>query len=230
MTKDNSKLKMWYPEAKIADGADIEFGCRIDEGCEISGEAVIKPSVVLCQNVTIIGKVWLDWSVMIRENTILVGPLCIKQGTTIGPDAVIGATREDESIADKETFIHEHCRIGKQVEIIGGVSIGQHARVRAGSQVIGDVPNYGLVSHSPAYLERFACPKCGGFLRVRSVSQFVSDWQCQQCNHGSEGDLRFSKKMLASTPCHILLPNGALGKEVNIASDDQRWVDELEMR
>ena len=226
MSNINSKLMERYPGAGIAEGAQIAENCRVDEKCEISSEAVLKHSVVVCSNVHIIGKVLLDRSVMIRENVTLVGPLHIAENSIIGHDSIIGATREEEKSINKETFIDKNCRIGKQVEIYGGVNIGPFARIRSGSRVIGDVPQFGLAGRSPAILERFACPDCGGVLYTKRKMSEILVMQCGQC---TQVELRFTISELSQTPNHVLLPNWTLGIKVNTDGDDQRWLDDLEM-
>jgi len=222
----NSKLMERYPGAVIAEGSQIAENCRVDERCEISAEAVLKHNVVVCSNVHIIGKVLLDRSVMIRENATLVGPLHIAESTIISHDSIIGATREEEMSINQETIIEKNCKIGKQVEINGGVNVGPYARIRSGSRVIGDVPQYGLASRSPAILERFACPDCGGALYPKRKMSEILVVQCGQCN---QVELRFTISVLTNTPNHVLLPNRALGNRVSTDGDDQRWLDEFEM-
>lgn len=223
----HSSLEDRFPGTSIAEGAQIGEGCRMDEGCEISAEAVIKQGTALYKNVQVIGKVQVDEWVVIRENVTLVGPLHIRQNSFIGQGSILGATREEEATAIKPTVIGEYCRIGKEVEILGGVQVGAFARVRAGSRVIGDVPQYGIASRAPAILERFGCPSCGGKLRVSANHGGAILVKCTHCN---QAEINFNDREWAQSPKHVLLSGGVLGAEVSTLGDDWRWLEEWEMR
>ena len=213
-------------QAKIAEGAIVHATGRIDPGCEISAETILEDHVTLCQNVTIIGRVKLEHNVKVSENVTLVGPLHIGEGTNIAQNAVIGLLREENDLADQETIIENYCRIGVGAEIIGGVHIGRHALIRAGSKVIGDIPPYGLASRNPAILERYACLKCGGILRVYRGFRDIVDTQCVSC--GADG-LRFPKRSYFPILGRVLLPKDSYGDPVSTQGDDYRWIDEMEM-
>ena len=220
-------LSTRYPGTTIAEGANIFETCRIDPGAEISAEAVLDSAVVICKNVKIIGKVHLAHAVNVRENATLVGPLHIGEGTYIAREAVIGLERADTPDPTPQTRIGEQCRIGVSAEILAGVQVGNHARVRAASRLIGDLPQYGLAGRSPAVLERYTCPNCSGSLRVFKSFREIIDTRCDQCQVVV---LRFSKTRFASLFNRVLLPGDAFGETVNTAGDDQRWSDEKELQ
>ena len=223
---NSTPLNPNYLQAKVAEGAVVHHTSRIDPGCEISPETILEDGVTLCQNVTIIGRVTLAPFVNIRENVTLVGPLHIGEHTYIAHDTVIGLLREDNDLADQETIIEHHCRIGVGAEIIGGVHIGRHVFIRAGSKVIGDIPPYGLASDNPAILERYTCPKCGGILRIYRNFREIIDTRCVNCG---DVDLRFSKGTYFSSIGRVLLPKGSFGETVSTQGDDYRWIDDKEL-
>lgn len=220
-------LKERFPGVAFAEGAQVDEDCRIDQGCEISAEAVLNPGVIICRNVKIIGKVYLDWFVIIRENATLIGPLNITTRTIIGHDAIIGASQPDFDPEEAETKILEHCLIGHHAEIDRGIKLGRYAKVRSESKVIGDAPDYALVSHAPAIVERFACPECGGFLTRNRVMGLILVMECPACGIG---DLRFAKTAWSGIPAHVLLPEGRLGDHVKIDGDDFSWDTDVEMQ
>lgn len=220
-------LSTRYPAATIAEGARIQETCRVDPGAQISAEAVLDSAVVICKNVRIIGQVRLAHAVNIREDVTLVGPLQIGEGTFIARNARIGAAQAAEDAPTRHTRIGEQCRIGVGAEILAGLQVGNHARVRAGSRLIGDLPPYGLASRDPAILERYACPHCGGPLRVFKAFREIVDTRCEHCH---AGDFRFSKHRFASVLNRVLLPGDALGELVNTAGDDPRWIDDVELQ
>lgn len=213
-------------KAKVAEGAIVDWTSRIDPGCEISSETTLKDHVTLCQNVTIIGRVTLEPHVNVRENVTLVGPLHIGEYTYIAHDTVVGLLREENDLADQETIIEHHCRIGAGAEIIGGVHIGRHVFIRAGSKVIGDIPHYGLASGNPAILERYACPNCGGILQIHRNFREIVDTHCLDCD---ADELRFSKRTYFSSLRRVLLPKDSFGEPVSTQGNDYRWINEKEL-
>jgi len=215
-----------YSTAKVAEGAKLHATCRIDPGCEISPEAVLEDHVTLCQNVTIFGRVTLEPHVNVRENVTLVGPLRIGEYTYIAHDTVVGLLREENDLADQETIIEKFCRIGAGAEIIGGVHIGRHVFIRAGSKVMGDIPPYGLASGNPAILERYACPNCGGMLRIYRNFREIVDTHCVNCD---ADELRFSKRTYFSSIGRVLLPKDSFGETVSTQGNDYRWIDDKEL-
>ncbi len=143
--------------------------------------------------------------------------------TYIARDVVIGLLREENDLADQETVIENFCRIGVGAEIIGGVHVGRQVLIRAGSKVIGDIPNYGLASRNPAILERYACPECGGTLRIYRNFREIVITRCQNC--GADG-LRFSKRAYFASLGRILLPKDSFGETVPNQGDDFRWIND----
>ena len=215
-----------YPGAQIAEGARIQESCRIDPGAQISAEAVLGSAVVICQNVQIRGAVRLARAVNVREHAILIGPLTIGAETYIAPETVIGAERADQSAAEGQTTLLNNCLIGRGAQVAAGVHIGQFARVRAGSRVIGDVPSYAVAGRAPAILECYACPQCGRPLRVVRAFREIVDAHCDRCKADK---YRFSKRSWGTSFNRVLLPGGALGETVNTTGDDPRWLDAVEL-
>ncbi len=226
MSKLDTLLSERFPGAKIESGAVVAEFCRIDPGCEISAGTVIKQKVALCANVHTHGEVLIEIGAVIRENVTLVGPLHIKEDVFIGHDSIIGASREDEQNV-RETVVEANARIGKEVEIVGGVQIGEGARIRAKSTVIGDVPACGLASRSPAILERYICPTCGSNLRINGSHLPQIHVVCNRCHHPP---IVMNADDWSKIPMHVLLPNHQIGEDVSILGDDPRWLDEWEIR
>lgn len=226
MIVQDEKLSKKFPGAKFESGAVIGERCRIDAGCEISAETKIQQNVALCSAVQIHGEVTIEMGAVIRENVTLVGPLIIKEHAFIGHDSVVGATREGES-KFQPTIVGAYVRIGKEVEIIGGVSIGDGARIRAKSKVIGDVPANGLASHSPAILEGYICPSCGRRLKANGTNPHLVHAVCPHCH---QHPIIMNAKNWSELPRHVLLPNNQIGEMVSTLGDDPRWLDEWEIR
>ena len=74
----------------------------------------------------------------------------------------------------KITILEQGCTLGANATIICGSRIGRYAMVGAGSVVIRDVPDYGLVVGNPSRLIGYVC-KCGE--RLGS-----SGMECRKCH------------------------------------------------
>lgn len=222
----DEKLSKRFPGARIETGVVIGDSCRIDPGCEISEGTVLEQKVALCANVHIQGDVHIGIGCVIRENATLIGPLQIKEHSFIGPGSIIGAAKEDE-INNHPTILGTQVRVGKAAVIIAGIHIGDGARIRARSKVIGDVPRNGLVNRSPAILEGYICPNCGNGLQIREAHPPVLHVICPSCH---EPPIIMTMTDWADRPNHVLLPKNQLGEVVSTLGDDLRWLDEWEIR
>ena len=214
-----------YLSAKIAAGATIHGSCRIDPGAEISAETVLEPGVVIGKFVKLVGKVYIERNVTVGELSALFGPLHISENSVIGPGVQVGLVQADTEC--RETRIMDSCQVGRAVQVLAGLQLGRHSRIRAGSLVTGDVPHYGLASQNPAILERYACPKCGGTLGQTRLVRGAVDTLCEDCG---AGEYRFADKFWGNAFNRVLLPNHTFGETVFTMGDDHRWIDEKEMQ
>ena len=213
-----------YPGAVIAPGASIHETCRINRGALIGAEAILAPEVVIGKNVMIEGKVIIQRAVHIAENSALLGPVSIGEQALIGPGVIIGLVNAETD--SRDTHIMEGCRVGRAVQILAGLHLGRHARIRAGSLVTGDVPHYGLAGQNPAVLERYACPKCGGRLvEIRAVFGAI-DTYCEDCG---AGEYRFPRLFWTDAFNRVLLPGYAFGELDPNPYADPIWDDDREI-
>jgi len=213
-----------YPGAEIAEGATLHERCSIGRDAEISAEAVLESDVVVGNHVKIIGKVRLERGVIVNALSTLLGPLHIAENTLIGSGVVIGLVQAETEV--RETLIMDSCRVGKAAQILAGLQVGRHARIRAGSLVAGDVPAYGLAGQNPAVLERYACPTCGGPLENIRMLKGAVDTRCSDCG---AGEYRFAASFWKDAFNKVLLPYHTLGAVSPNFREDQTWVDAQEM-
>ncbi|MCK5101027.1 MAG: hypothetical protein KAR45_23155 [Desulfobacteraceae bacterium] len=75
-----------------------------------------------------------------------------------------------------KTLVKEGASIGANATIVCGHTLGKHCFVAAGSTVVKDVPDYGLVMGSPARVKGWVC-ECGGRLDFADHSEAV----CPKC-------------------------------------------------
>ena len=209
---------------QIAKGASIHESCQIGMGAQISAEALIGPEVRIGQFVSVVGAVNIKNAVTVHPYTTLIGPLHIGEGAIIGPGGIIGLNRADTDYS--HTQLMDFCRVGRGVQILAGVKLGRHARIRAGSVVIGDVPPYGLAAHNPAVLEGYACPICGKLLSQKHLEGDEVEVHCETC---VSGELRFTHKIRLGSINRVLLPHHTLGAHVQPLGTARGWRDEEEI-
>jgi len=209
---------------QIAEGASIHDSCQIEMGAQISAESVIGPDVHIGQFVSTVGAVHIQSAVTVHPYTTLVGPLHIGEGAVIGPGGIIGLNRADPE--RQHTHLMAHCRVGRGAQILAGVTVGRHARIRAASLVTGDVPHYGIAASNPAILEAFACPICGGLLSQVGLEGDEVEAHCETC---VSGEHRFTHKFKADSINRVLLPRHTFGATGRPLGHPRAWRDEEEI-
>ena len=119
-------------ETKIGSFVEIQKGARVGARCKISSHTFI------CEGVTI-------------EDGVFVG-----HGVSFINDRHPRATNGNGSLktdADWEcenTLVKQGAAIGSGVTLLGGVTVGEHATIGAGSVVTKDVPAHATVAGNPA--------------------------------------------------------------------------------
>jgi acetyltransferase-like isoleucine patch superfamily enzyme len=212
-----------YPYAHIETGAQISDGCNLAVGSQISSQVRLAANVVLGRDVRLQGEVHLARDVIIGQNCTLLGRLQIDEGVMLAPGVEIGAS------PSARTHIRLGARVGAQARLLGGITIGQNAVIRSNSHVMGDVPDYALVSGDPAFLEDYVCPNCASRLSVvrNSSNRLLVYLRCKSC---SQPEIRLLASNFAPRIAHILLPDHTPGEVVNLTGNDYRWLDDYEMR
>lgn len=127
--------------------------CRIGNGCNIGQNVVISPHVVIGNHVKIQNNVSV-YTGCILEDYVFCGPSMVFTNV-LNPRSEIA--RLDEF---KTTLIRRGASLGANCTIICGVTIGAYAFVGAGAVVTRDVPDYGLVTGTPARVTGWFC-RCG---------------------------------------------------------------------
>jgi putative colanic acid biosynthesis acetyltransferase WcaB len=105
---------------------------------------------------TIIGKntrIYHGQGLVINDKT-LIGDNCILRHNT-----TIGVAKTDNDFGGQAPVIGNFVDIGAGAIILGNIRIGNYACIAAGSVVIKDVPDYGIVGGNPAKLIRVNSPQ-----------------------------------------------------------------------
>ncbi len=212
-----------YPSAHIEPGAQISDGCNLAVGSQIGSQVRLAPYVVLGRDVRLQGEIHLARNVIIGQNCTLLGPLQIDEDVMLAPGVEIGTS------PDTRTHIKLGVRIGTQARLLGGLTVGQNAFIRSHSRVIGDVPDYSLVSGDPALLEGYVCPNCASRLSVvrNSPNRLVVYLRCSHC---IQPEIGLAVSNYLPRIAHVLLPGHTPGQVINLAGHDYSWVNDHEMK
>jgi len=122
--------------------AIILKGAVIGKNCNINCHTFIENKVVLGDRVTIKSGVFL-WDGIEIEDGVFVGPNVTFTNDKL-PKSKVYPTEF------QQTKICKNASIGANATILGGITIGQHAMIGAGSVVTKDVPAFSLVVGNPA--------------------------------------------------------------------------------
>ncbi len=159
------------PEIQVHESAVIDPGCEVGSGTKIwHFSHVIKGSKIgsdcnIGQNVVIGPDVIIGNKVKIQNNVSVYQGVTLEDGVFCGPSMVFTNVynprshipRKDEL---RRTIVREGATLGANCTIVCGHTIGRYAFVGAGSVVIDDIPDFGLVAGNPAKVKGWMC-RCG---------------------------------------------------------------------
>ncbi len=139
--------------------ADVQSD-NIGEGTFIWQFAIVLPGAVIGKNCNINCHTFIENDVKIGDRVTIKSGVFIWDGIQIeddvfvGPNATFVNDKYPRSKKYPESFqkikIGKGASIGANATILGGITIGEHAMVGAGSVVTKDVPAYTLVYGNPA--------------------------------------------------------------------------------
>ena len=130
--KQGKNCRIWHPEKSVL------LDCQIGDDC------------------TIHAPVWIGDNVVIGNRCKIQAFSFIPDGVTISDDVFIGPhvcftnDKYPPSKIKDSTFVWKGVSIGANSTIICGISIGEHAKIGAGSVVTKNVEAYTTVYGNPA--------------------------------------------------------------------------------
>jgi UDP-2-acetamido-3-amino-2,3-dideoxy-glucuronate N-acetyltransferase len=130
------------PGTKIWHFSHIMSGCEIGEKCNIGQNVVVSPGVKLGNNVKVQNNVSI-YTGVICEDDVFLGPSMVFTNIRNPRSAVI---RKDQYAT---TLVKRGASIGANATIVCGITLGEFAFIGAGTVVVKDVPDYGLVIGNP---------------------------------------------------------------------------------
>ena len=125
----------------------------IGKGCNLGQNVLVSPGVRLGDNCKVQNNVSLYTGVVLEDH-VFCGPSMVFTNVVNPRSEVI---RKDEY---KPTLVRRGASLGANCTIVCGVTIGQYAFVGAGAVVTRDVPDFALVTGSPARQRGWMC-RCG---------------------------------------------------------------------
>ncbi len=133
----------------------IGVGTRIWHFVHVLAGAQIGRDCVLGQNVMVAGDAVIGDRVKIQNNVSVYGGVILEDGVFCGPSAVftnvVNPRAEIERKAEfRRTRVRRGATIGANATIVCGATIGAYAFIGAGAVVVGDVPDYALMTGVPA--------------------------------------------------------------------------------
>ncbi len=158
-----------HPTAEVETGATIGENTKIWHLCHIRRGAQIGSDCILGRGVYVDAGVQIGNRVKIQNYVSVFHGVTIEDGVFVGPhvcftnDLWPRAVNPDLSLkgADdwqvSETRVGLGAALGANSTIVCGIVIGKWAMIGAGSVVIRNVPDYGLVVGNPARLIGYVC-------------------------------------------------------------------------
>jgi len=158
-------------DANLRSGTVIYVGTTIGRGLQTGHNVVIREENIIGDNVGIWSNSVIDYGCRIGNNVKIHSNVYVAQFTTIEDDAFLAP---GVSIANDMRPLCAECthaggptikrgaRIGVNVTILPGVTVGEYALVGAGAVVTRDVPPHAVVYGNPARVQttvdEIACP------------------------------------------------------------------------
>jgi UDP-2-acetamido-3-amino-2,3-dideoxy-glucuronate N-acetyltransferase len=139
--------------------ADVQSK-NIGEGTTVWQFAIVLPGAIIGNNCNINCHTFIENDVKIGDRVTIKAGVYIWDGINIADDVFIGPNvtfvndKYPKSKMYPEEFQHtainHGASIGANTTILGGITIGEHALIGAGSVVTKDIPAYSLAYGNPA--------------------------------------------------------------------------------
>jgi len=174
-----------HPSSYVDEEAVIGKGSRIWHFSHIMPGAVIGENCTLGQNVNVNRNVRIGNFVKIQNNVSVYEGVVLEDYVFCGPSMVFTNVPfprcefpQRGSEFYRKTVVKRAASIGANATIICGNTIGRCAFVGAGSVVTRDIPDFALVSGTPARIRGWVC-RCGG-----KLSFSAGKAECSRCGAG----------------------------------------------
>lgn len=181
----------WAHEtACIDDPGLIGEGTRIWHFSHIAKGAAVGPRCTIGQNVYIAPGAVVGAGVKIQNNVSVYGGVTLEDGVFCGPSVVFTNVLNPRSHISRKhefrpTLVRQGATLGANATILCGITIGRFAFVGAGAVVLGDVPDYALITGNPGRRQGWMCA-CGVKLKL-PVKAGRKRVRCETCGTAYRG-------------------------------------------
>jgi acetyltransferase-like isoleucine patch superfamily enzyme len=156
------------PAARVAPTADVSQDAAIGPStviwhlAQVRENARIGANCIVSRGAYVGSEVFIGDNCKIQNYALVYGPAHVADGVFIGPAAVLTNDRFPRAVNPDQTLksahdwtpvgvtVREGASIGARAVCVAPVTIGRWALIAAGSIVIKDVPDFGLVAGTPA--------------------------------------------------------------------------------
>lgn len=139
-----------YKGSKIGNNAIVAHNAVIREGTRIGDDFKLWNNSVVDYGCTIGNNVKIHCNCYVAQHTVIGDGVFLAPGVIIGNDMHPGCDFSMECMEKMAVVIKKGARIGLNVTILPGVTIGEKALVGAGSVVTRDVPDEAVAVGNPA--------------------------------------------------------------------------------
>jgi UDP-2-acetamido-3-amino-2,3-dideoxy-glucuronate N-acetyltransferase len=148
--------------ANVSAQAQLDSSCKVWDHSQIRERVSISENCVIGRNVYIGPGVTIGVNCKIQNNALIYEPANIGDGVFIGPGVVFtndlnpratnanGKLKQGTDWTLSGVNVGDGASLGANVTCVAPVNIGSWSMVGAGSVVIENVPDYGLVVGNPA--------------------------------------------------------------------------------
>jgi UDP-2-acetamido-3-amino-2,3-dideoxy-glucuronate N-acetyltransferase len=144
-----------HATAVVDDGAQIGVGTVVWHWTHVSAGAVIGRNCTLGQNVFVARTAVIGDRVKIQNNVSIYDGVILEDGVFCGPSCVFTNVNNpraeiERKIEFRKTIVRRGATIGANATIVCGHELGAYCFIGAGAVVTRDVPEFALVTGSPA--------------------------------------------------------------------------------
>ena len=161
----------WAHEtACIDDPGVIGEGTRVWHFSHIAKGATVGPRCTIGQNVYVAPGAMVGAGVKIQNNVSVYDGVTLEDGVFCGPSVVFTNVLNPRSHISRKhefhpTIVRQGATLGANATILCGITIGRFAFIGAGAVVVGDVPDYALITGNPGRRQGWVCA-CGVKLKL----------------------------------------------------------------